>query len=81
MLELADLRIVRAQLADLLESDISPVLRERATIRGEVVHQEILALEKGLATSGKGGRFFKRFRNSVPLEMTRRRLLHFDRLP
>lgn len=53
VLSLADLRLVRAELADLLERDIPPIARERATLRGEVIHGLIGHLESGMGNTGR----------------------------
>lgn len=76
ILNLAELRIVRAELADLLETDVPPTMRERATIRGEVIHALIKAYEAGTATAGqRGGGLWVRF--SVSPEQAKRALLMF----
>jgi hypothetical protein len=59
-LSIPKLRMVRARLADMIESDIPAIVRDRATIRGEFVHKAIIDSESE-SMLGRLGRKFGRF--------------------
>jgi hypothetical protein len=56
-LSVPKLRMVRARLADMIESDIPAIVRDRATIRGEFVHKAIIASESDSMLGRLGRRF------------------------